>query len=347
MTKTAFAFDVGNGYVKAKSDKREIIAPSSIAKKSSLGNSSLTGLLNYTSYDYSVFKAQLDDGEEYVWGKDIAQVVDPKDLIDTYTHNDRYNQKRFKLLCLFILAELASDYSDEELKDVLIVTGLPSQEIDSEEANNFKSFLEQTHVITRNGEQKVINITDVRMVEQPTGTLLNIYMNEAGQVHKDLLTQTITVVDFGTGTTILDTFKNMKRIPTKSRTYYEGINDLHREIATRLEIKHGIKNLSPSLVDQGFRRKDLTAIISERRKFPFDEIAKEVIIEFIDNTLSNIDTTLTNRDSIDSFVITGGGVNIIGDTFKDSFNEDSVVFVEDSQQSNLAGFYKLADNLTK
>lgn len=85
MTKTAFAFDVGNGYVKAKSDKREIIAPSSIAKKSSLGNSSLTGLLNDTSYDYSVFKAQLDDGEEYVWGKDIAQAVDPKDLIDTYT----------------------------------------------------------------------------------------------------------------------------------------------------------------------------------------------------------------------------------------------------------------------
>src|SRR5690625_2987168 len=128
MTKTAFAFDVGNGYVKAKSDKREIIAPSSIAKKSSLGNSSLTGLLNDTSYDYSVFKAQLDDGEEYVWGKDIAQAVDPKDLIDTYTHNDRYNQRRFKLLCLFILAELASDYSEEELKDVIIVTGLPSQE---------------------------------------------------------------------------------------------------------------------------------------------------------------------------------------------------------------------------
>ena len=280
-------------------------------------------------------------------GKDIAQAVDPKDLIDTYTHNDRYNQKRFKLLCLFILSELASDYSEEELKEVLIVTGLPSQEIDSEEAKNFKSFLEQKHVVTRNDEQKLINITDVRMVEQPTGTLLNIYMNDEGQVHKDLLTQTITVVDFGAGTTILDTFKNMKRIPTKSKTYYEGINDLHREISTRLESKHGIKNLSPSLVDQGFRRNDLTAIISERRKFPFDEIAKEVIIEFIDNTLSNIDTTLTNRDTIDSFIITGGGVNIVGETFKENFNEESVVLVEDSQKSNLAGFFKLATNLTK
>lgn len=345
MTKTVFAFDVGNGYVKAKSERRELVAPSYFAKEASLGASSLIGLIQGEKHEYNTYESQLDDGTKYVWGKDILKAVDPKELINTYTHNDRYNQKRFKLLCLFILAELASDYTEEELKDVAVVTGLPSQEVGTEEAKQFKTFLEQKHLVTREGEQKVINITDVRVVEQPTGTLLNKFMNDSGGIHKDLLTKTITVIDFGAGTTIVDTFKNLKRVEDKSETYYVGMNDLHKQITKRLERENNIKGLDSSYVDKGFRRGDLIVDISERKKFLFEDIAKDVIMEFVDNTLSNIDTALTNRDSIDLFILTGGGVNIVGNSFKEGFNEESLLLVEDAQQSNLEGFFKLAKTI--
>src|SRR5699024_12823810 len=84
-----------------------------------------------------------DLGTKYIWGKDVSKAVDPNDLIDTYTHNNRYTTKRFKLLVLFILAELASDYSEDELQNVVVVTGLPSQEVGTDESETLKSFLKQ------------------------------------------------------------------------------------------------------------------------------------------------------------------------------------------------------------
>lgn len=342
MSKTAFAFDVGNGYVKAKSSKREIIAPSVIAKETSLGESSIMHLMDNSNRDYETFESQLDDGVKYIWGSGITRAVDPESLIPTYTHNDRYTQKRFKLLTSFILAELANDFSDEVLMDVVVVTGLPSQEIGTDDEKSFKSFLNQKHVVTRNGVQRMINVTDVRIVEQPVGSLLKLYMNEEGKIHEDLLTNTITVIDFGAGTTILDTFKNLKRLNGKSETFYEGMNDLHRIIAKELERAYNIKGLDPSYIDKGFRNGSLIAEISERKKYPFEDIAKEVIINFIDKRLSEIDRTLTNCDSVDKFIITGGGVNIVGERFKESFKESNLEEIQDSQKANLEGFYNLA-----
>ncbi|HLQ83914.1 MAG TPA: hypothetical protein VK121_08780 [Pseudogracilibacillus sp.] len=345
MTKTAFAFDLGNGYVKATNGKRTIVAPSMIARETSVGTSSLLALTDQKNNGYETYESQLDDGVKYIWGEGIADAVEPEALIPTYTHNNRYTQKRFKLLCTFILSELASDFTDEELMDVTIVTALPSAEIGTEDESNYKKFLEQKHVMTRNGQQRVINVTDVRIVEQPTGTLLNLYMNDEGLIDEELLTSTITVVDFGAGTTIMDTFKNFKRLSDKSETFYEGMNDLHRIIAKELEQKHNIKGLDPSYVDEGFRRNDLVAVVSERRKYSFEDIAKHVIMDFIDKRLSEIDRTLTNRDSVDKFVVTGGGVNIIKDYFTEVFGESNIVFAENSQTANLKGYYKLASNL--
>lgn len=344
----AFAFDVGNGFVKARNDKRKIIAPSVIAKEESVGVSSIINMSsNFESnLNYQVFESNLDHGTSYIWGERVKEAVNPDSLILTYTHNNRYTQKRFKLLCSFILAELASDYEEHELNDVIVVTGLPSQEVNTKEAEEFKGFLQQKHVVTRNGEQRLINVTDVRIIEQPLGTLLNEYMNDTGQVNKDLMTSTITVIDFGAGTTIIDTFKNLKRLEDKSETYYEGMNDIHRRIARQLERKHSIKGLDPSYIDEGFRNGNMVAEISERRKYAFEDVAKDVIIDFIDKRISDIDSTLTNRDSIDKFILTGGGVNIIGEQFKKAFNEETLKVVPNSQESNQNGFYKLAHTIS-
>ena len=345
----AFAFDVGNGFVKAKNGKRTLIAPSTIAKKESVGSSSIISMS--TDYDtnsgYNEFESQLDDGEVYIWGEGIKQAVDPDSLIQTYTHNNRYNQKRFKLLCSFILAELASDYEDYELDEITVVTGVPSQEVGTKESEEFKRFLQQKHVITKNGVQRMINVTDVRIIEQPLGTLLNEYMNETGQILKELTTSTFTVIDFGAGTTIMDTFKNLKRLDDKSETFYEGMNDIHKRIAKRIEREQGVKGLDASFVEEGFRNGKLIAEISERRKYPFEEIAEEVIIDFVEKRISDIDTTLTNRNSIDKFILTGGGVNIVGNVFKKLFNEETLQVVNNSQEANIGGFYKLSNAITK
>lgn len=345
----AFAFDIGNGFVKACTEKRMVVAPSVIAKKTVIGSSSIVTMSeNFDSNaGYQEFESQLDDGITYIWGEGIKEAVEADDLMTTYTHNSRYTQKRFKLLSSFILAELATDFTEEELNDVVVVTGLPSQEVGTKEAGEFKRFLQQKHVVTRNGVQRVINVTDVRIIEQPLGTLLNEYMNDSGQIHKELMTSTVTVIDFGAGTTILDTFKNLKRLDDKSETYYEGMNDVHKRIAKRIEREHGAKGLDPSFVEEGFQNGTLVAEISNRKKYSFENIAKEVIQDFIEQRISEIDSTLTNRNSIDKFILTGGGVNIVGEVFKEAFNEEECKIAKNSQQSNLNGFFKFSKTISQ
>ena len=72
-----------------------------------------------------------------------------------------------------------------------------------------------------------------------------------------------------------------------------------------------------------------------------------MIEDFVDKCLAEVDRTLTNRDSVDKFIITGGGVNIVKDYFLEAFKEANITVIQDSQRANLEGFYKLASLLSQ
>lgn len=342
---TVFAFDVGNGFVKAISEKVTLIAPSSIAKESSLGSSSIANELGSNS-DVNVYQSNLDDGESYIWGEGIKGAVKPRHLIPTYTHSNRYDSKRFRLLCEFILAELASDFKESELNEVIVSTGMPSGEINSPANMDLKKFLKGKHLITRNGKDIVLNVVDVRILEQPLGTLLNTYMNDEGKMHKDLKNLTITIIDFGAGTTILDTFKNLKRISEESETFYEGMMDVYKDIMDRITNKHHIKGLDESIIEEGIRN-DFVVELSQRNKIPFESEAFSAIEGFVDEIIPKVDRRLASREHIDVFLATGGGAPVVGNDFKKNFGEDSLILVEDSQLANVKGYYKFASAVAK
>lgn len=338
-------FDIGNGFVKAKSKFGEIIAPSSFALESKVGDSSIGNIFNGNENLYNSFESSLDDGVKYIWGEELRKAVKPEDLIHTYTHENRYANKRFKLLSQFVLAELASQYKEDSI-DVVLVTGLPSAEIKTEDDVKLKEFLKGKHLVKRNGVEKVINVIDVRILEQPLGTLLNMYLKENGEMHKNLLSNTITVIDFGSGTTIIDTFKNMKRIEGQSETIYKGMNDIYRNIQQKVATRYNIKSIDIVQIEEGIRN-DFNLVISTRKQYPFEEEAKEAIRESLDQIISNIDRIISNRDSIDEFVLTGGGAEVLGDVFRELFMEESLISSENSQIANMNGYNKFAEVIVK
>src|SRR5699024_3911150 len=122
-----FAIDFGNGFVKAKSERRSIVAPSVIARKDVLGFGSLDNVASFTknNYDYHVYKTNLDDSAEYIWGADIEVITE--DVITTGQDEHRYESQAFKMMCEFVLSELSSDYTEEELNEngIMLVTGMP------------------------------------------------------------------------------------------------------------------------------------------------------------------------------------------------------------------------------
>lgn len=338
------SFDIGNGFVKAVSNNEEkvFIAPSSFAKKSALGESSISDLFDKGTDQYNVFESSLDDGTEYIWGEKLREAISPNKLIHTYTHENRYNNKRFKLLCQFVLAELASQYEEDTL-DVVLVTGMPSAEIKTDLDAKLKEFLKKKHLVKRNGVEKVINVVDVRLLEQPLGTLLNKYLLD-GKMHKNLTDNTITVIDFGSGTTIIDTYKGMKRIDDQSRTIYQGMNDIYKAVQRKLSAKYNLKTLDQLQIEEGFRN-GYVLKISERSQYPFEQEAKEAIVDTIDQIVSEIDRIVAVRENIDEFVVTGGGANAVGEYFKDVFGEESLDVVKDSQTANVHGYDKFCSLL--
>lgn len=331
-------FDLGNGFVKAKSEKGIIIAPSQIALKSSIGNSSVKDLL-VESESINEFESKLDDGSVYVWGENLREVVSEEAIFHTYTHEKRYNNRRYKLLCEFILAELAAGYEEDNI-EAIVVTGMPSTEISTEDNESMKKFLLGTHVVTRNGVEKTIKVVEVRILEQPMGTLLNEYLID-GKMHRNLTENTITVIDFGSGTTIIDTYKKMKRVESLSKTIYRGMNHIYGEIANIVANKFNLKSVDPIQIEEGIRN-DFVLKISGRVQHAFEEIAKEVITETIEKTISDLDRSITVRDQIDEFLVTGGGTEIVGDEFKRIYNQEAVKIVDKPQTANVNGYNKLA-----
>ena len=344
----SFAIDFGNGFVKAISEKRTIVAPSSIVEAKKLGKGSIDNLVALDNLGYQVYKSNLDDEEKYAWGEEVENI---DGFTKTGITSDRYTDRDFKLLCEFVLAELGSDFTEEELQEVFLVTGMPSQEIGTPEEKTFYNHLKGKHLVERNNKEMVINIKELKIVEQPVGTLLDLYMTDEGKMHKSLKTDKVVVMDFGAGTTIIDTFQGLRRIEEESVVEYTGINDIYKSVVRNLQKNHNIKRDIFPLIKQGFEDGNYRMQRDGRDYIPFEEVAKEHVKDHLKMALRASRETVGGLDLVNQFILTGGGLNIIEDTFKESANDITkkieVTYVEDAQKENVRGYYKLAKVLSE
>lgn len=333
-----FAIDFGNGYVKAKSDKGEYVFSSKLAYADELGDSSLSNEFND---DLNVSTFQRKDEPLYVYGADIESAIKPESLITTNSNNNRYALTSFKRLVDFALAELAS-YEEETNINVRLVTGMPSNELKmSEKYEVFSEYLQGNHLITRNGVDYVINVAEVRVIEQPLGTLLNIYLNDELQVHQTFKNGLVVVIDFGSGTTIVDIFNNMKR--TGGRTLNSGMIDFHKSIAQALSVKQSI-DINPIYIEEGIRNKTYLAKFGNQ-SVSFKELFDNQVSKVIESIIQIYENEIGQESLVNDFIVTGGGAQIIGDQLtklKPNFN-----IVDNSQTSTVDGYFKLSQKLRK
>lgn len=341
MTKLInFAIDLGNGFVKAKSAHKLIVAPSSIAKERDLGKSSIT---QYNSSDDStikVFESNLKKGVNYVWGKGIKNVVNSNKLLSSYTFENRYNQDNYKLLVDFVLGELALDY-DQKMIEVRVITGMPSDELEQEDRKELENVFEGSHVVKINGTEKIISVNEVKVLEQPMGSLFNELFDENLNMSVDF-TKRIAIYDFGAGTTILDVFVNGKRDEDESITETLGMNDVYKNVRTAIQRKHGIKKLTVYDIEDAFKN-DFNIKVGSKIYNCEDE-AFLAIDDVLEKVMSTFQGVLNSRDYIDKIYVTGGGLNIVKDHLQRYFNEDEdVTFIENSQTAGVEGFYKFGE----
>src|SRR5699024_8610378 len=278
MALVNFAVDFGNGYVKAKSNKASFVYSSKLGHQSDLGTSSLNELED-TGLSIHVFNRK--DEPSYVMGRDLSEAIEPSKLINTSGTSNRYSVKNFKRLIDFVLADLAS-YEDNESVDVRLVTGMPSHELSMPSKRDaFHNYLEGRHIAKKNGKEYVVNVVELKIIEQPMGTLLNEFMNDQGKVHKALTRGNVVVVDLGSGTTIIDNYKNIKRVG--GEVMNSGMNQFLSNIAKKMSNQTGV-SFTPEQINQGLRNQTYKAEDAQA-SYPFDRLFHEETAETIDNII--------------------------------------------------------------
>lgn len=326
--------DHGNGWVKAKTATNELILPSYIARKEEIGE----GFMNH-NLDLNDYESNNAKGEVYVWGKDVVKA---EKLLSTYGSQDRYKQKYYQLLNQFALIEVLSDLDQDVIEDVLVVTGVPSEEKGTSVEKEIKESLMGAHLIKVNGVDKIVKVSKVVILPQPVGTIMSLYLDKKGYVLDEKYeSDSIGIIDIGTGTTDIDHIKELRRQEDDTLSIQVGMFDVYKRIEKFIKKQYPSAHITAQKVEDQFN--DDTYVISKRASVDITNI-KEEAIEIVATEIKNdIIQQWKSWDRFDEIIITGGGANSLGKKLKQLIEDASAV--KESQTANADGFYRYGEFL--
>jgi plasmid segregation protein ParM len=316
------SLDHGNGWVKARGNKKKIVRPSYIGELAKVGTSYSDvedlRLEEYTSGEYK--------GETYVWGDDIKNV---NESIPTYSQNNRYTNKFYQLVSLFAIYEALG--TGKKFENVLVVTGVPSNEKGSEAESELIEGLVGTHFI--NGKR--ISIVEVVVLPQPLGTVMSLYLDDEGFIADSKFQNSLVgVIDVGTGTSDLDIIQNLRRLDEYESVPF-GMMDIYKNIAKHLK-SQGVRNVDIPKVEEGWSLGVYKQ--SERNVVSFSEYKKKAVEDVFKQLEAKINIVWKDLKRFDRLIITGGGAKIFEKSF-DKYINDVYDIPKHPQIANSEGFY--------
>lgn len=343
-----FALDLGNKQTKMVSSKTlanlpngSKVFPSVFMYYQDLGQQATMFKSKKKIDKYSTTK---DTDFDYAWGEEVNQVKTEK-LLDTLNFTNRYEQNEFKLLATFALGELARDFEAAE-KGILecnVVTGVPSNDFNEQTIKTLIKVLQGDHQISIKEVSYNVRVKEVYVMNQPIGTIYNEMLDDEGYVQDEsYLEDTVTVVDLGGGTFLVDTLKELQLDDKKRLQQDTGAYDLYNQIITSC-VEAGIKGLKQNVLEKILRTsKPEDGYYFKPNKNEAINITDHVrrsVKKYTIERNNAIHAAVKDTSSIDKILFTGGGSNLI-----DKENPQKafkyIQFVEDPETANVKGYYK-------
>lgn len=337
------ALDHGNVFVKgyAGTSTKPLLLPNQFVRKDLLVPDSFFKsrliLHEYTSNKY--------EDEVWLWGEDIYKALNP---INTYTTQDRYQQKPYKLLTEFSLSELCED-GDE----LLVVTGLPSSQKGSPYEKDLRKTIDGAHVVTKNDEEKIFKVRELETLTQPLGTLMYVYLDDNGNVQDgDVREEYIGVIDIGGGTLDLDGIRGLDAVKDDRATVNAGMYSVYQNIADYINHENPEAGATAKQVEfQILGSNPDSYRISKRASIDIGKIKDKLFKAYAEDAIPQINQRWTNRSKFDRIYMTGGAAKPLAPYFKEW--EKDIVIIEDvpqstplqnitniNQMANVIGFYR-------
>ncbi len=224
-----------------------------------------------------------------------------------------------------------------------VVSGLPIGFF-KQNYERFNEILTGHHSIsyhTFNGQEttKEIYINKVRMLPQPLGTVLNLLMDDNGNIiNEELANQKIGVVDIGFRTTDFAILDHLRYIDRGSRTIDTGISKGFSVISNKLREKCGVGVELYRL----YKAAEMGSIKMRGHGFTFTKIRDQVYSQLAGTIANDIDRLWADDWDIDTIILTGGGCRELATYLQPLINGNvqPVDPNEDPRLNNVMGYIK-------
>lgn len=316
--------DLGNGFVKLKSENTETVIPSLFKQVDTSTEyeylaSSRGGVVEFLDSD----RGELQNTRWLVGNPAYQEFPDSCDRIV----DDRRNKITYALqgLCGALAVSIPA-----KSMNIALCASIHDAEVFGDA---LKSALNGTHTVKINGRTTTLNIKTL-VVDEGLGAIAHGI--KRGASTKD--GQSI-LLDIGHGTAIISAFSGAKIIRASRYIHPNGVGKLIQAIAdhpkTR-EFRGGISG-DAQLICQGIEND----FYYGRTGFNFREIYQECLMpwvrEVLSPTLKKVDPWLNSCDRI---LATGGGVNLPG--MSSVLAKKQIAVIPDAQLANVSGLFTIA-----
>ncbi|MCP8969744.1 plasmid segregation protein ParM domain-containing protein [Ectobacillus ponti] len=322
--KKVLVLDHGNGKMKLRSSLHKSTTPSLVAFKKDVGKSFTGDQLQVSEYETEM--------GQFVWGDDVSAV---QAVYPTYGFQNRYKDTMYRTLTKIALATLAQKSYVQPHDEVVVVTGVPSNEVDTSAVTDLQAAFTGRHEVIVDGKPVHVNVVQTIVIPQPVGTVMSRYLDEDGFVAQDRYEDIrVGIIDIGTGTTDLDSINGLRREEHKSIA--AGMKDVYQIIADYVNSENPNAKVEYYHIEPYFAEGIYK--ISERHSVNFEAVKMAAVFEVAEKIKTGIKNAWKTFDRFDEILLTGGGAKLFENAIR--LLVEDVVVTADPQQDNAEGMYR-------
>ena len=324
--------DLGFGFTKATDGQRSLVVKSVIGEAV---NDRLGGPMSDARPGGDHLHLELDD--RGVFAGDLAE---RQSSLRSFTlDQDRFIAESAKVLALAVAADL-----QEPGQPIGVVTGLPIASYRAK-ADELTRLLRDRHVLTTiapdgRRTRQTLDITEVKVIPQPFGSVYDMVLDEAGGVGDGrTLQQKVGIVDVGFQTSDLTVSDRGVFLERASQSTDTGIGRAFATIARKIQEKSGVNV-------EVYRLHDAMAegrISIRGESFDLSKLIEHVMNQLAADIAADANRLWADEWDMDAIAITGGGGVVLA-PYLSPLLDGRVLPVDgarDARLNNVRGFHKL------
>lgn len=328
--------DIGFGYTKCTDGQRFLVFKSVYGEAAEL---QFREQLLSDPDEEEYLHVEIDDASYFVGELAERQSVERFFTLD----QSQFVADFTKVLALTPLSTLVA-----RQEPVKLVAGLPISHYRRHRTELVNILKGQHPLVTvdKNGQRHdtVVRITDVKVVPQPFGTVMNLMLSDLGEVRdRRFLKEKIGVIDVGFRTTDYTIADRTRYSERGSKTTDTGISRAYTAIAAKLQESSGVNVELYRLYDAV----DRGSIKIHGKRYDLKLVKEQAFSQLASTIATDANRLWTNDWDMDRVMITGGGGAVLA-PYMTKLLKGDIIPVEpgtDTRLNNVRGYWKYGKRL--